>query len=635
MTLLPPNPCLQGILLITKFDSDPKIVFHYPPRPGEDTTGFKKYFDPLQSDAAASSSDEDSSSSSEDEQKPPLLSPKDEDGQKAQDFDVEETGSVSPEKPDGMRSIKRQMRWDDIFGYNSALLAKLLCPAAAGRKKRLELALDDNIFLGRPVYSNASGSWRRQSRKRKLTKGSAAIEQQSENDRMISTHVAEDLGKPSGTDTERDDNADACTFFSAPAGEPNIGDNLQAGQGIPEHSETKAKDHLSMFHVVLILNPPPLEYHIRVKELYDNVVKKLSKAMKWEQVRSNYVAQESKNISSTTKRYFKAQKLSAPQLPGLWLTTATSIPIDDAHIDSSQLASHFGLLLLSDLQAILAEVNSTLSPLTAPLVHYLRMSKPTKSFSQISQSSGISLPDIQFLASHLIYWRRARAIPPLHQRDTFIVSPNADMSKLASAASAFAKMYPALPSLPKIMAMLSSTPRPYSTLIPSKDHKEAYMDSLAWLLRGGWVTQLRTFAWIRIPPNIIKTVEGQIEREKLYQEAKPSTEEKDGSLDIPPTSSSPTSSTHSSTHTTFPIAASSPLPSPILVSQSRHPTTVSSKHLSAISAHILNAQGAETQSAWNECVKYFDGKHALETIAVREGWKRKRVAELITGWETL
>lgn len=699
MIPLPPNPCLQGILLVTKFDSDPKIVFHYPPRPGEDDTGFNKYFEPSQCDDAASSSDEGSSGSSDDEQKPPPPSPNDEDDHKAQDFDAEETGSVSPEKHEDIRNPKRQTMWDDIFGYNSALLAKLLCPAASGRKKRFEVALDDNSFLGRPVFSNASGSWRRHGRKRKFTKGSAAIEQQSESDRVTSINVAEDLGKTSGTNREGDDNADARNHTFAPATEWNVGGNLQVGQGILEHSETKAKDHLSVFHVVLILNPPPLEYHVRVKELYDNVVKKLSRAMKWEQVHSNYVAQESKNISGITKRYLKAQKLSephpplaplyhellsqsnlarglahvyssisnsqiahvsltsklsislqipiptsisalpsltAPQLPGLWLTTATSIPIDDdAHIDSSQLASHFGLLLLSDLQAILAEVNSTQSPLTAPLVHYLRTSKPTKSFSQISQSSGISLPDIQFLASHLIYWRRARAIPPLHQRDTFIVSPNADMSKLVSAASAFAKMYPALPSLPKIMAMLSSTPRPYSTLIPSKDHKEAYMDILAWLLRGGWVTQLRTFACIRVPPNIIKRVEERVEREKQYQEAKFGTVGKDDSLDVPTMSSSPSSSTHSSTHTTLSIAASSPLPSPILVSQPRHPTSISSKHLSAISAHILDVQGVETQNAWNECVKYFDGKHALETIAVREGWKRKRVAELVVGWEGL
>lgn len=322
------------------------------------------------------------------------------------------------------------------------------------------------------------------------------------------------------------------------------------------------------------------------------------------------------------------------QLPGLWLTTSTSIPIDeDSHIGIEQLASHFGLLLLSDLHTILADIHSASSPLTAPLLHYLRVSKPTKSFAQISQSSGIAISDIQFLASHLIYWRRARAIPPLHQRDIYIVSPNADMSKLALATSTFAKQFPALPSLPRIMAILSSSPRPYSTLIPSRDHKEAYMDILAWLMRGGWVTQLRTFAWIRVPPHVSIDVHRQVESLKQRREA-PDASQKADSLAVPPVSASPTSSTHSSTVTTFPIGASFSPPSSMLVS-GLNSGAVTSKHLSAISEHILEVQGEEAQNAWNECVKYFDGRHALETIAVREGWKRKRVAELIASWEGL
>lgn len=470
-----------------------------------------------------------------------------------------------------------------------------------------------------------------------------------------------------------------------------------------------------MFHVVFVMNPPPLEYHLRVREMYDNVVKKLSRAIKWEQARSSYVSKEATIIATCTERHLKQNKSSgeqpilsrepsrlifkgpedslkslyyeimsqsslargianvhrnisnaqiahvsltptlslslqiptpssisilpdliSPQLPGLWLTTAISIPIDDdAHISSSQLASHFGLLLLSDLHTILADVNSTESPLTAPLLHYLRVSKPTKSFFQISQSSGIALSDIQFLASHLIYWRRARAIPPLHQRDIYIVSPNADMSKLASATSNFAKLYPTLPALPKVLGMLSSAPRPYSTLIPSKDHKEAYMDILAWLFRGGWVTQLRTFAWIRIPPHIVHAVGKRAELEKQQETSRARPDVYEGSLDVPHLASSPTSSTRSSTHTALPIGPLSPSPPSVLISQPSHASTVSSQQLSAVSDHILEMQGVEAQQAWNDCIKYFDGKHALETIAVREGWKRKRVGEFIAGWEGL
>lgn len=332
----------------------------------------------------------------------------------------------------------------------------------------------------------------------------------------------------------------------------------------------------------------------------------------------------------------------SPQLSGLWLTTASSMPTaDDIQATGHQLGAFFTLLLLSDLHSILADIDATAFPITGLLTHYLRVSKSTKSFLQISQSSGIPLTDIQFLASHLIYWRRARAIPPLHQRDIYIVSPNADMRDLASASVSFSKAFPALPPLSKILSMLSFNPRPYSTLIPSKDHKETYMEILGWLLRGGWVTQLRTFAWVRVPAHIKDTV-----TRTHGSRIKTSPETADGSdadststssshLDVPLESRSPSLSPTSSTHTTLPINQDTSPKYPSLISNPRLASTVSCRYLSAISIHILKTQGLESQSAWDRCVNYFDGNHAIEIIPVREGWKRKRVAELMAGWEGL
>lgn len=316
----------------------------------------------------------------------------------------------------------------------------------------------------------------------------------------------------------------------------------------------------------------------------------------------------------------------APQLPGLWLTTASSLPTDD-DIDTttSPLASHFTLLLLADLSTILTDVNATASPLTEPLTHYLRVSKPTKSFLQISQTSGIALRDIQFLASHLVYWRRARAIPPLSQRDTYIVSPNADMQKLSSATASFGKRFPTLPPLPRTLNMLSYVPRAYSTMIPSKEHKEAYMEILAWLLRDGWVTQLRTFAWIRVPGHIRERVLAETTKVEESVKSDPTSILTTSPLPSPP---SPTSSYKNTTIITPPFK-------PSLIPNPGDASGLQSRYLTAISSFILDKQGSERQSAWEKCGRYFDGRHALETIAVREGWKRKTVADLMAGWEEL
>lgn len=336
-----------------------------------------------------------------------------------------------------------------------------------------------------------------------------------------------------------------------------------------------------------------------------------------------------------------------PQLPGLWLTTANSMPTDD-DAQSPHLGSHFTLLLLSDVPSIISDLDAAASPIAKPLTQYLRASSPRKSFHQISQSSGIALPDIQFLASHLIYWRRARAIPPLHHKDIYIVSPNTDMRKLAAATSAFAKLFPALPPLPKILSLLSMGPRPYHTLIPSKDHKPIYMDILAWLMRECWVTQLRTFAWVRVPIHIKQAVNkassfDHRDKSPCQTVTDESDDTSSSSLDVPDSVSSfrldvpksnPVSPT-SSTHTTLPFNPNALTQSPNLIPNPRLASALPSRHLSMISKHILQTQGEESQSAWDKCVKYFDGKHAMETIPVREGWKRKRVAALVAGWEEL
>ncbi|KAL8929969.1 MAG: hypothetical protein Q9208_001113 [Pyrenodesmia sp. 3 TL-2023] len=727
--ILPPNPCLVAILLVVRVNYEPRIVFHYPPRPGKDNTHFTRYLAAQEKEKHGLSSTDSDSSSSDEEVVVDVDNSKDsKTGDNTPELDVEEPGSISPEKNEMWNSQYAQTKWNDMFGFPLEALARLLCPPSTANKERFEMSIDDKVFVGHPIHAHEGEQWKQKKAERKAKAKKAAADEaaKAQSKGLASRQPSAPEADESTDASERDENLEASRTSQASLAAN--GAHLAMSESAPpikgESTRPKWKEVLNLFHVVFVLNPPPLEYQLRVKEMYDHVIKKFSKALKREQAHSRYVYREASLlyreaplmkralgkllsflISLTIANKFEAEDQSlatlyhryqtrsplakaittlynnismsriahinltpssslsfqipvptsisvlpgplAPQLPGLWLTTATSLPADDdVNMTSSQLASHFTLLLLSDLPTILSEINDTSSPLSAPLTHYLQISKPTKSFLQISQSSGIHLSDIQFLASHLIYWRKARAIPPLHQRDTYIVSPNADMSKLGSATSKFARAFPALPSLPKLLNLLS-TPRAYSTLIPSKDHKEAFMNILAWLLRDGWVTQLRTFMWVRVPPHIKAVVENQgdtAERslessiEQLPPPRKPTgneTEPKSFKLTIPqqpPPPSSPTSST-TSAHTTIPYHYSSPSGPPSLITNPRQASGISSRYLSAISIHVLRTQGAEGQKAWNRCLRYFDGKHAVETIAVQEGWKRKRVAELVAGWE--
>lgn len=203
-----------------------------------------------------------------------------------------------------------------------------------------------------------------------------------------------------------------------------------------------------------------------------------------------------------------------PEYRGLWLTSANSDTTSELNAKGGSvseptniLAKHFALLLLADEGDIIHDLDMSNS-LGPRIAHFIRVSKPNKSFAQVSSLSGIPMTVIQVLANHLIYWRRARAIPPLNQQDTYIVSPNADLRNLSRAAKEYSTTFTTSPSLPKMLSMLSGNPIPYSMLRPSKDHKALYYSILAWLLRGGWVTQLRSFAWIKATPHVkLKTQE--------------------------------------------------------------------------------------------------------------------------------
>lgn len=97
----------------------------------------------------------------------------------------------------------------------------------------------------------------------------------------------------------------------------------------------------------------------------------------------------------------------------------------------------------------------------------------------------------------------------------YIVNPNCDIRHLPQASARWARQFPLLPALPNFLAELSVAPRPYKLHCPSKAHRPVYMAMLSWLMRGGWVTQLCTFAYVVVWPEIIYEVEYTLEAEHI------------------------------------------------------------------------------------------------------------------------
>ncbi|KAJ0424627.1 nitrogen permease regulator of amino acid transport activity 3-domain-containing protein [Aspergillus carlsbadensis] len=792
----PPDPCLVAIVLIARSRAGPRFVFHYPPKPLTDnalrapakarrTSRTKsrqssKSNDTTSSEDSHSSSDEDedeslgqtqtqsshvggssnpnarrssnfgiddhpiSVSPGPDSQRPGSISSSRAYLRKrGANSDVEnDSGGGSDRQEDGPRGTDGPYRppWESILGLPVEVWEKLLSPSPSWHKRRFEVGINDLAFVGWPVFVRGDGAWKKQRRKKKKGKQRAEWE-------------GAEIGHNEATEDSQDDDGEAIAASTETLSPHSIPQKVQRPSVSSNRSskvtgdETDDKDSMTMFNVVFVLDPPLLEYSTRIREIYDNIIKKFIKALKYEQARTNYVWKESQHIlhlkekakekrTSLNNLYtelisqsslarailmlftsISASKIasvtlspdvsislqippltSTPYLfgptdqayPGLWLTTADSIsPADDPTADENAaphqvLAKHFALLLLDNETTIIKDVEAAGGALAAPLVHYIRCSRPTKSFVQISQSSGIPLPTIQFLASHLVYWRRARAVPPLHQRDTYIVSPNCDLSKLEVATAAFQIAFPTLPSLPKMLSALSGTPRPYGSFIPSKDHKATYFSILAWLLRGGWVTQLRSFARIKIPPEVKIAVEMAVRREevdKYLSKGRSSSfnSKKDGSSsedrfddsdldDASSSSSSSLASQGSGDETPMPnrfrgdigldlthslLDQSASLQTSSLIQLPHKASPLESRWLAELVARfpeytphpVNNGEQASPDTTegdlgpstlanslkdvWPTYVKYFNGYDALEKVPVREGLKRKLV------WQTL
>ncbi|KAK5791209.1 hypothetical protein VI817_006518 [Penicillium citrinum] len=627
---------------------------------------------------------------------------------------------------DGSGSSSRAP-WESLLGLPGSVWEKLLSPSRSWHKRRYEVGINDLALIGWPVFVREDGNWRKQRRKKKKKPraewegGELGHNEQADETQAEEGVVSPDLGASiasiadslvSPTETPK-----RASMASAKAGKSADDDH--------DNDDPEDKDNMTMFNVVFVMDPPLLEYSGRIKEIYENIIKKFAKALKWEQARTGYVWKESQHIlqvrrkaresnlinqSSLARAIYtvytsiSASKIASVSLspdvsislqippltstpylagptdkayPGLWLTTADSAtPVDDPAADENNaphqvLAKHFALLLLDSEASIIRDVEASGGTLAPALAHYIRCSKPTKSFAQISAYSGIPLHTIQMLASHLVYWRRARAIPPIHQRDTYIVSPNCDLSKLEVATIAYQTAFPTLPSLPKMLSALSGTPRPYGSFIPSKDHKETYFAILAWLLRGGWVTQLRTFARIKVTPEIKLAVEAALRKEEVDRYLAKGNSNSADTNDEDSASEDDTSSSSSSSLASHGSGDETPMPgrhdphaqlrtshklldrstalriSSLILSPHRASPLESrwldeivlrfpdkpgpGQHLDGMSPDIA-PKDLQTllKKYWPVFLKYFNGSDALEKIPVRESLKRKLVWQVLT-----
>lgn len=221
---------------------------------------------------------------------------------------------------------------------------------------------------------------------------------------------------------------------------------------------------------------------------------------------------------------------------------------------------------------------------------------------------------------------------------------------------------------------------------PAKSYRPIYLQMLAWLMRGGWVTQLYTFAYVIVWPEILYEVDYEIEAEELdAADEAPSqastsptatnttiTTTEDLLSPGKPAFSSPSSPTTAApavagpstmeytaelarlerialkasrdaadkvtyhARKTPPLATARPSINeaphlaglePYLVLDAKKASAKESRYLSAIARRLPDEK---TRAAWGNMCRYFDGRAALERVALQEDMKRKEAWNLLT-----
>ncbi|KAM0814470.1 putative Nitrogen permease regulator 3 [Seiridium cardinale] len=579
--ILPNSSNFLGVALVINRSRDgPRFVFHYPPHiPAVDARRSARGTMPAGGDDDQADNDDDALL---DRIGAPALSsgslPKGVDLANWNHDDHLETDSGSQIVP-----------WEHVGGFPTRDLESILTPARAYHKKLFSLSLDQLCAASYPIYVPENGIWKkkkRQSKSRPSLSAKASAGPKEEGERDSSTAREAPLLAANIPQIETHDMAED-------AAAQDDGDAQEDAAGAEEKGEEK-KSGMTMFNLVFLLDPKKHEATQLVDTLYIHIIRKINKAYKYAQQRSDFVWKESKRIlqlkdkgredktrmsvlwrqiletsslaasmqdvyEAVCANKIAALQLETPQgtvthsvqipvpfhlsdlpniddaeaegLRGLWVTTANNFAdLDMAAIDDpSFLDKTFALLLLHDEKKIISELQADPDEATNAMIEFVRLSKPTTSFHQIGQGPSLSPAQVRKYAQHFIFWRRAIAIPPLHARDVYILSPNSKTSSLPTASQAWARAFPLAPPLPNFLAELSMAPRPYKHFAPSKNHRPQYLQMLAWLMRGGWVTQLCTFTYVVVWPEIQYEVEYQIEADEIKNAETTITDNSDGS----------------------------------------------------------------------------------------------------------
>lgn len=459
-------------------------------------------------------------------------------------------------------SMKNQPELNQIFGIDQDYLVEMLCPPKEMCNARFEINIDNYVFLGLPVHCYDNGTWKKKTK----------------NTSVVDSNLEESIDSPNLTSM----NMFHLVFIMNP---PVIEKNYRIDEMyhyvisrlslVLRHEQSR---HDYVWAQTRLISR--LKEEFKTQTAYDNLTSFLIDKCSLCKLISDCFIDISKaditNLSINNKlrsfqipiktEFCSIPESTVPFIPGSHLSSTVNTisktglisvgettrygvnnlmsmvaggnmidndgGIDEEGDSTADDIIYLALLLLDDPETIIRDLKAEPDLI---LANFIRMIKPTESLLKLSNkktstNSALNITQIKSFAYHLIYWRRARVIPPLNIRAVYIVSPMAPITiNLYEDIRNFKSSFPTMPSLPQFLKLLSSPakkPRQFITLIPSKDHRDLYLEALAWLLRFGYVSKLQTFIWLKVSKRVRIKVEEDMENESTKGHHKKQTKTK-------------------------------------------------------------------------------------------------------------
>ncbi|KAF9306765.1 Nitrogen permease regulator 3 [Mortierella antarctica] len=481
-----------------------------------------------------------------------------------------------------------------VLGYDPQFLANLLSPKLALCDKRFQLTVDDLTFIGHPV-SLTGPEFRQQ---RELLKKTRLPKPQVKRG-WVAGGTAPFMDDESDSDYFQDsDNDDDMDSIKENTPKDNLvrrgskeePDNIFATRSYTDPTASTPSTHfqnMSFFHVVFVIKPVQLQLNTVADQVYKNIACKLTAALRYEELNSNYVKQFHNQVLSTSSlaravrliydgisvdkvchvvlndsidislqiphlaplprasshihrqiqnashndsptaningtngsqngqgNYSSGpytnganqQALMTPMVTQYWGIGGMGYMMDDFEMGYAYEYENFPvlfpyhtLLLLEDPEEILKDIPLDANPTLVKLVQIL---VPYQCLDELQYILDCSMAQIYRLASHLIYWRKAKLIDQIRISNVYVVAPQAGISE--SLVTEFSQHFPTL-SLPTVLHELS-TPKAYKAHIPGagkdKEVQTLYLEMLTYLLRKDLVVQLHTYILILVPEYI-------------------------------------------------------------------------------------------------------------------------------------